>query len=296
MAYNYDITHNSGNYTPEASATAVFGMPRVIEGITLHWWGDPSANPSFEGVRDYLCRAGGNTSAHVVVTGTGRRAACIVNYNDVAWHSGSAWGNARTIGIELDPRCRPEDIDTVAEVIADIRSAFGDVPLYWHSYFIQTTCPGVYRDLVDAIDQLSYTKQSNAEWGQVTDKTPKTPQAPVTPPSTPTTEEKPLLYRVFTADNKQMGAYSVEANAYRAFVDNGKVGKILYGTKNVTNDLVTKYSTPSSTTTDQNGNTLPDSGKPVTEKDDYSEKTYDLVSKIWEAVQQILTKIMAVFK
>lgn len=296
MSYNYDTSHDSGNFTAAADSPAVFGMPRVIEGITLHWWGDPSQNPSFEGVRDYLCRAGGNTSAHVVVTGTGRRAACIVDYNNVAWHSGSAWGNARTIGIELDPRGRDEDIDVVAEVIADIRSAFGDVPLYWHSYFIQTNCPGVYRDLVDRIDQLSYTKQSNAEWGQVTDKNPKAPQPPAQQPSTPTTTPQSKLFKVIGSDGKQIGAYSVEANAYKAFVDNGKSGKITYNGNDVTASLVTKYSTPSSTTKDDDGNILPDSGKPVTEKDDYSEKTYNIVQQIFAIVQQILSKITGVFK
>lgn len=291
MSYSYDTSHDSGNFTPSASSQSVFGMPRVIEGITLHWWGEPANNPSFEGVRDYLCRDGGNTSAHVVATGTGRRAACIVDYSNVAWHSGSAWGNARTIGIELDPRGRDEDIDVVAEVIADIRSAFGDVPLYWHSYFIQTTCPGVYRDLVDRIDQLSYTKQSNAEWGQVTDKNPKTPQAPAQPPTTPTTTPQPLLFRVFGVDGKQIGAYSVESNAYRVFVDNGKVGKITYSGKDITAELVSKYSTPSPTTKDDTGNTLPDSGKPVAEKDDYTE-----ILNTVKANNDLLKQLIAWFK
>jgi len=296
MSYSYDTTHNSGNFTAEADSPAVFGMPRVIEGITLHWWGDPSQNPSFEGVRDYLCRPGGNTSAHVVVTGTGRRAACIVDYNNVAWHSGSAWGNARTIGIELDPRGRPEDIDVVAEVIADIRSAFGDVPLYWHSYFIQTTCPGVYRDLVDQIDQLSYTKQSNAEWGQVTDKDAKTPQAPSQTTTTPTNTPQSDLFRLYGVDGEQIGAYSVEANAYKAYVNNGKVGNITQKGNDVTASLIAKYTTPSPTSNDPSGNPLPDSGKPVTEKDDYSQMTYGVVQQILEIVKQILSKITGVFK
>lgn len=174
MSYSYDTSHNSPNYTPEASAKAVFGQPRVIKGITIHHWGDPKLNPSFEGVRDYLCRNGGNTSAHVVATGTGRQVACIVNYNDVAWHSGNATGNATTIGIECDPRCRDEDYDVVAEVVADIRSAFGDVPIYSHNMWVSTSCPGNYD--IDRIDRLSYTKVSGKEWGQVTNKTP----APVT--------------------------------------------------------------------------------------------------------------------
>ena len=144
MSYTYETQYNSPNYTPESQARAVFGQPRVIKGITIHWWGDPNTNPSYEGVRDYLCRQNGNTSAHVVVTGTGRRAACIVNYNDVAWHSGNATGNATTIGIECDPRCRDEDYDVIAEVVADIRSAFGDVPIYSHNMWTSTACPGNY--------------------------------------------------------------------------------------------------------------------------------------------------------
>lgn len=166
MSYNYDVTHNSPNYTPGEDALRMFGMLREVEGYTLHWWGDPSKKPSFAGVRDYLCRQNGDTSAHLVVSGTDRQVACIVDYNNVAWHSGSAWGNARTIGIELDPRCRPEDKDVFAEVLADLRAAFGDKPLYWHSYFISTECPGEYTALVDELDQLSYKKYSADEWGK----------------------------------------------------------------------------------------------------------------------------------
>lgn len=182
MAYKYITNFDSPNFTPERDARAVFGQARVIKGITLHWWGDPNTNPSFEGVVNYLCRKGGNTSAHIVATGTGRRAACIVNYNDVAWHSGNATGNATTIGVELDPRCREEDYDVAAEVVADIRSAFGDVPIYSHNMWSATRCPGNYD--IERVDRLSYTKISGKEWGQVTDKNPA-PVTPVVPPVVP---------------------------------------------------------------------------------------------------------------
>lgn len=182
MSYNYDTSHDSPNYTKASDAKAVFGQPRDIKGITIHWWGDPNLNPSFAGVRDYLDRVNGNTSAHFVATGTNRQVACIVAPGDVAWHSGSATGNATTIGIECDPRKRDQDYDVVAELIADIRSAYGDVLLYSHNMWTQTTCPGGYD--IDRLDKLSYTKQSNAQWGAVTDKDPKAPQAPpvVVPP------------------------------------------------------------------------------------------------------------------
>lgn len=199
MSYEYQTQFNSNNRTLAKDARAVFGMDRVIEGYTLHWWGDPSTNPSYEGVRDYLCRQNGNTSAHLVVTGTGRRAACIVDYGDIAWHSGSAWGNARTIGIELDPRAREEDKDVFAEVLADLRSAFGDKPLYWHNYFINTTCPGVYTKLVEELDERSYKKYSATEWGHGGWKAeydpnkvvqPSQPAPAPTPPPAPTPEQQ----------------------------------------------------------------------------------------------------------
>lgn len=183
MSYNFITTYNSPNFTAEKDARAVFGQPRIIKGITIHWYGDPSTNPTAEGVRDYLCRKGGNSSAHLVVTGTGRKAYCIVNFNDVAWHSGNATGNATTIGIECDPRCRDEDYDVIAEVVADIRSAFGDVPIYSHNMWMATRCPGNYD--INRIDQLSYTKYSHpTDWGKGGNKVQPAP-APVPPTPAP---------------------------------------------------------------------------------------------------------------
>lgn len=291
MAYQYITNKNSPNYTPGAQARAVFGYDRVIEGITLHWWGNPNDNPQFDSIVNYLCRANGNTSAHIVATGTGRKAACIVNYSDVAWHSGSAWGNARTIGVELDPRGREEDIDVVAEVIADIRSAFGDVPLYWHSYFTATSCPGVYIPLLEKIDQLSYTKQSNANWGDVTDKNPKTPQPEPQAPQTPTTTPQDVLFKL-VVNGKQVAAYSVEANAYKGYVDYGKTGTITQGGKDITAELVAKYTTPSPTanTPEEGG------GQPITEKPDYTEENNNLLKQILALLQGLITKLTSIFK
>ncbi|NCU39015.1 hypothetical protein EOL96_08340, partial [Candidatus Saccharibacteria bacterium] len=170
---------DSPNYTPAASTRAAYGMDRVIEGITIHHWGDPNQNPQFDNIVNYLCRANGNTSAHYVCEAG--RVACIVAPHDTAWHSGSTWGNARTIGIELNPRASDADYDTAAELVADIRSAYGDVPIYWHSYFVATACPGRWNP--ERLDQLSYTKYSHdIEWGQGGTKPehlPKPVEAPV---------------------------------------------------------------------------------------------------------------------
>jgi hypothetical protein len=195
MSYEYQTQYDSKNFTRAKDAKAVFGYDRVIEGITIHHWGDPAQNPQFDTVRNYLCSNSKQTSAHFVATGTGRKVACIVAPENVAWHSGSAWGNARTIGVELDPRARDEDYDVAAELIADIRSAYGDVPIYWHSYFIQTACPGAWD--ADRLDKLSYTKFSHPiDWGKGGTKPELLPKPipepvlrPVPAPATPAQQE-----------------------------------------------------------------------------------------------------------
>ena len=136
MSYTTLTQHNSPNYTPNAQVRSIYGMNRSISGITIHWWGDPNTNPSFEGVISWLCQSRAQAGCHPVVTGTGKRAAWLVNAEDAAWHAGNATGNATTIGIEADPRCRNEDYDTLAEVVADLWIAYGKLPLYPHITFI----------------------------------------------------------------------------------------------------------------------------------------------------------------
>jgi len=192
MSYNYITDRNSPNYTPASQTRATWGRDRSIEGIVIHWWGDPNTNPSFEGVVDYLCRPNGSSSANYVATGTGRRVACLVSPADSAWASNSA--NPWTVSIECDPRCRDEDYDVIAELVADIRSAYGDIPLYWHKNFANTACPGNYD--VDRIDRMSYLKFSAPiAWGQGGDIAPK---APVTPPA-PVVVAPPVPAPVLTA-------------------------------------------------------------------------------------------------
>lgn len=342
MAYNYITNYDSPNYTPSASSRAVFGYDRVIEGITIHWWGDPAQNPQFQSIVNYLCRANGNTSAHYVASGTNRQVACIVSPQNVAWHSGSAWGNARTIGIECDPRARDEDYDVVAELIADIRSAYGDVPLYWHSYFTSTSCPGVYD--VDRLDKLSYTKFSHAtEWGKGGNKAPSKAQATeeevkqayrdilereadagglktyldadmsiaevrtalqasqeykdlqIRKAAEAAAKEKDKTLYKLSVNGKQVSAYSTDKNAYDGWVQYGKTGTIVQNSVDVTKTVVDKYTAPSPTTQEPDGTTQPDSGKPVTEKDGYTEDDRKRDNALYTLVQQIFALLKSVW-
>lgn len=135
--YNEINSSNSPNYTAGRGGNK-------ISAITIHWWGDPAQNPSAEGVVNWLCNPAAQVSAHLVVTGTGRRVWQLVNDQDTAWHAGNWTGNQTTIGIECDPRCRDEDYDTIAEVIADLWRYYGKLPLRGHNSWVATRCPGNY--------------------------------------------------------------------------------------------------------------------------------------------------------
>lgn len=173
MSYNWLTQYNSPNYTPANRVQATWGRPRTIEAISIHWWGDPNQNPSFEGVVNYLCRANGSSSAHLVASGTGRKVACIVNFADASWATNSA--NPYTISIECDPRCRDEDYDVIAELIAQLRQVYGNLPLVPHKQFVATACPGNY-DL-GRLDREARNKIAKPEWdwGHVENKVTTVP-------------------------------------------------------------------------------------------------------------------------
>lgn len=139
MAYEYITKYNAPAYTPAAKVREVFGHDRKIESITIHWWSDKMGQ-SFDGPISWLTRPDANTSAHYVVEAG--RVACLVDVKDAAWHAGSAKGNATSIGIELRPEATDADYQTAAELIAKLRSTYGDLPLIPHKDWKATTCPG----------------------------------------------------------------------------------------------------------------------------------------------------------
>lgn len=192
MTYDFLTQFNSQAFYTPAQALTWYGMPRTIEGITIHWWDKPENRPTFDGTVRYLGRSGGNTSAHYVAEAG--RVACLIAPENAAWHAGSARGNAKTIGIECSPYATDADYATVAELIRDLRAAYGDLPLYRHSDWYATACPGTW-DLA-RLDTL-------ARSGNVTP--PVTPQV-TPPPITPATE--PIQWLVEPGETlSQVAAY-----------------------------------------------------------------------------------------
>ena len=139
MAYQDITNHNSPNYTS--------GRPYGIHYIVIHWWDDPSKHPTFEGTISTLCNPNRGASAHYIAEAG--RVACIVDPDDRAWHAGDgvgvgSKGNDKGIGIECNPRQSDGDYQTIAELIRDLRSVYGDLPLIRHRDCSATTCPGTY--------------------------------------------------------------------------------------------------------------------------------------------------------
>lgn len=138
MTYTLRESRNSKNFTRASDVPFVFGMPRVIEAITIHHWG--SLGQRFEDVENFLCTNNTPTSAHYVVQAG--LVSCIVTPDDAAWHSGSPRGNAKTVGLELRPEATDADYQTAAELVRDIRKWAGDIPLLPHNHWFNTACPG----------------------------------------------------------------------------------------------------------------------------------------------------------
>lgn len=162
MSYNYLTQWDSPNYTPASETIRTWGVSRQLKEIAIHWWNSPGAGATFEGVVGGFLRPGG-LSAHYVATGNGRRVACLVSPLDNSWATGP--GNPYTISIECDPAQTDEDYDTIAELIADIRSAYGDLPLVPHKKYVNTQCCGTY-DLA-RLDREARNKFSHAtDWGK----------------------------------------------------------------------------------------------------------------------------------
>lgn len=153
-AYTYITKYDAACYTP--------GRPDGITGITIHWWDEPAKHPTFDGVVNTFVTGARKTSAHYVAEAG--KVACLVDPDNRAWACGdgvnvNSGGNDKSISIECNPRQSDGDYDTIAQLIADLRSTYGDLPLYPHRHWSSTNCPGSY-DL-NRLDRLARTKHGN---------------------------------------------------------------------------------------------------------------------------------------
>ncbi len=186
-----ESTFNSPNFTAAADVPSVYGMARNIDSITIHWFGDPAQSYTAQSAfaaASYLSRPGGDTSAHFAVEAG--IAYCMVSPANAAWHSGSAQGNATSIGIECHPRMSDADFQSVVELVKYLESIYGSLKIYGHQDWSATQCPGVYYprlgELIDRVNNAKTVKPS------VTNTTPTvggTLVYPVAKRSTPVSQD-----------------------------------------------------------------------------------------------------------
>lgn len=131
-------------FTPREHVPIVYGGPRTIQAITIHWWG--SFGQTHDGVNNFFVNGAGATSAHFVASGIPKpRITCLVSPWDAAWHAGNATGNRTTIGIECRPEATEADYRVVAELVRFLRDTYGHhLPLIPHRDWQATQCPGHY--------------------------------------------------------------------------------------------------------------------------------------------------------
>lgn len=167
-------------YEHLSSPAAITGPEEDKEFIVIHWYGKPGASGDVHGTARYLA---GVTHASVNFVsgyaGGEGHVYCLVTPTRVAYGQGDGAmgvGNRKGISIECDPRMRPEDLETVAHVIARMRREHKKpYPLRPHQHFTQTECPGTY------MQQLAWlSARANQINGQAAAPTP-TP-APVIQP------------------------------------------------------------------------------------------------------------------
>lgn len=142
MSINSAVTETawSPNYSPS--------RPGNPTSITIHHWG--ADGQTHQGVVNYLCRPNGDSSAHYVAS-AGRVTQLVHDYNR-AWHAGAA-GNPLSIGIECRPEMSAGDFETVARLIAAIRSEWGHLPLRGHRDWMNTACPGRWYSKLNNLSQ-----------------------------------------------------------------------------------------------------------------------------------------------
>lgn len=202
MSYKLEWA-GSPNFTPGSQTKAFYGRPRTIEFGAGHWWGDPNAGYSHQGVVNTFLNPARQASAHAVVSAG--RVTEMVRDGDTAWCTNNA--NPFTFAIECDPRmalggAQAEAImKTLTEYIAD--KGYHNLPWRPHKTWFATAC--------NPLDwQGEIMRRAQAEWraNQAPAPTPSNPWAAMATPRKMRAKE---TLRIINLDNNQPEGAAVAA-------------------------------------------------------------------------------------
>lgn len=218
---SFDYIEDPDYFTP-AQTLSWYRRSRDIQTIVIHWWNSPDKAGTFDQTVNYL--KGADESIHFVVSDT--RIVQMVNLNYTAFHAMGA--NPISVGIEVDPRVPGKTYEAVGGLVRFIRETLGkDLPLSRHSDHVSTSCPGTI-DLA----KIEYWSRHD------------TPPAPI-PAPTPVPAPVQVSWRVKDLDGKQLGAYTVDKNAWLKYESVNRSAKIFdaNGT-DVTQSFIVKFDPP----------------------------------------------------
>lgn len=149
------------------------GGTNTPEYIIIHHWG--SDESTFDGSAGWLCNPASQVSAHLVAEAG--RWADLVELSNAAWHAGNRWYNEHSIGIECNPRCSQEDMQTVAILVAELWRVYGKLPLIGHKDVVSTGCPGRWYAQLGELTEMAEAAYA-AGVGNDAPSEPETPAVP----------------------------------------------------------------------------------------------------------------------
>lgn len=170
MTYTLEFIQ-SPNYTPASQAKSIYGRIRTIDFGAGHWWGDPSAGYSIQGVINTFLNKARQASAHAIITAN--RVVEMVRAEDIAWATNNA--NPFTFSIEVDPqimfkwnggsaeqvRLANGIFETLAEYIADRK--YHNLTWFPHNHWKATQCnPIRWNEVMQRAKQIRSAKDNPA--------------------------------------------------------------------------------------------------------------------------------------
>lgn len=121
----------------DAKSFSKLGLPKTE--IVIHHWGIDGQ--THDGVRRFF--QGAKTSAHFIASAG--KVTCMVAWKHTAYHAGVWNVNLRSYGIECRPEASAGDLETIAQLIADLwKHHKKKLPITYHKKYKNTACPGRY--------------------------------------------------------------------------------------------------------------------------------------------------------
>lgn len=190
-----------------------------------------------------------------------------------------------------------EQFEALYQLLEELCERHPEFPAVWkdvrpHCDYSSTACCGAnLRNKIYAIQdktsaQAQLLNQGIFDWPEYQPSAPTPPPPPAPQPPTPTPPSPPSInYRVMK-DGKQIGAYTVEANAWNKYKAEG--GSIVdQSGKDITTLLVAKYDPPKPPPVD-----IP----PVDQTHDIVVENNNLLKQILKLLTDLITKIGGIFK